>query len=161
MKFTQKKTEILQVSVPYGLKREFMERCRLENRVASDVVRDFLESFLARPAAILKSETAVMIRRRFIYPTLAAAGLVGVVVATLPTMSQAQALQKDFATADLDRDRTLSAEEWECRQRQGAAHHPRRAEGRCRRRRRPPHHRRGTECSLGRVAVWRASGRRQ
>ena len=113
MKFTQKKTEILQVRVPYGLKTAFMERCRLENRVASDVVRDFLESFLARPAEILNSETAIMIRRRFIYPTLAAAGLVGAVVVTLPAVGQAQSLQEAFAAADRDRDGGLSAQEWE------------------------------------------------
>jgi hypothetical protein len=113
MKFTQKKTEILQVRVPHGLKREFMERCRLENRVASDVVRDFLESFLARPAEILRSEKAVMIRKRFIYPTLAAAGLVGAVVVTLPTAGQARSLQQAFAAADANHDGVLSDREWE------------------------------------------------
>jgi hypothetical protein len=111
-KRSPKKTEILQVRVPHVPKRDFMERCRLENRVASDVVRDFLESYLARPVEILRSENAIMIRKRFIYPTLTAAGLVGAILTFLPLASQARSLQEEFRSADKNHDGQLLATEW-------------------------------------------------
>jgi Ca2+-binding EF-hand superfamily protein len=112
MKRQAKKTEILQVRVPHGLKRDFMDRCRLENRVASDVVRAFLESYLLLPVEMFNSEKAIMMRRRFVHPSLAAAGLLGAVVTFLPVAGQAQSLEQEFSAADKDRDGQLLADEW-------------------------------------------------
>jgi hypothetical protein len=107
-----KKSETLQVRLPYGMKKEFMERVQLENRSASDLIRDFIESYLAGPVEILKSPTAVMIRRRFIYPTLMAAGLVGAVIVFMPNPGSAGTLQSEFDVLDVDRDGYISGAEF-------------------------------------------------
>lgn len=104
MKRDTKKSETLQVRLPHGMKRDFMRRCETENRAASDLIRDFIEGYLAGPVEILTSEKAVMIRRTFIYPALAAAGLFGAVVVLSPATSQATSLRQDFAAMDADKD---------------------------------------------------------
>ena len=104
MKREPKKSETLQVRLPHGMKRDFMRRCEDENRPASDVLRDFIESYLARPVEILTSEKAVMIRRTFVYPAAAAAALLGAVVMLAPQTSQATSLRGDFAAMDADQD---------------------------------------------------------
>lgn len=106
-----KKSETLQVRLPHGMKRDFMARCEQENRAASDVIRGFMESYLARPVEILTSEKAVMIRRTFIYPALAAAALIGAVVVLAPGTSRATAVREDFAAMDVDGDGALTV--WE------------------------------------------------
>lgn len=107
-----KKSETLQVRLPYGMKKDFMERVQLENRSASDLIRDFIESYLAGPVEILSSPKAVMIRRRFIYPSLMAAGLVGAVIVFMPNPGSAGTLQTEFDTMDLDRDGFITAVEF-------------------------------------------------
>jgi hypothetical protein len=108
-----KKSETLQVRLPHGMKRDFMQRCEAENRAASDLIRDFIESYLARPVEILTSEKAVMIRRTFVYPTLAAASLLGAIVILSPGASQATSLRDDFAAMDLDKDGFVVASEYQ------------------------------------------------
>lgn len=108
-----KKSETLQVRLPHGMKRDFMERCEQEDRAASDVIRGFMESYLARPVEILTSEKAVMIRRTFVYPTLAAA-LIGVVIVLVPGASRATGVREDFAVMDADGDGLLTI--WEFKQ---------------------------------------------
>jgi hypothetical protein len=108
-----KKSETLQVRLPHGMKRDFMQRCEAENRAASDLIRDFIESYLARPVEILTSEKAVMIRRTFIYPALAAASLLGAVVILSPGTSQATSLRDDFAAMDRDKDGFVVASEYQ------------------------------------------------
>jgi len=106
-----KKSETLQVRLPYGMKKDFMERVQLENRSASDLIRDFIESYLAGPVEILNSPKVVMIRRRVIYPGLMAAGLVGAVIVFMPNPGAARILQTEFARQDIDKDGFLSAVE--------------------------------------------------
>jgi len=106
-----KKSETLQVRLPHGMKRDFMQRCEQEDRAASDVIRGFMESYLARPVEILTSEKAVMIRRTFVYPTLAAAALIGAVVILAPGTSRATGVREDFAAMDADGDGFLTV--WE------------------------------------------------
>jgi hypothetical protein len=108
-----KKSETLQVRLPHGMKRDFMQRCEAENRAASDLIRDFIESYLARPVEILTSEKAVMIRRTFVYPALAAASLLGAVVILSPGSSQATSLRDDFAAMDRDKDGFVVASEYQ------------------------------------------------
>jgi len=111
MKPKTKKSETLQVRLPHGMKRDFMQRCARENRVASDLIRDFMESYLARPVEILTSEKAVMIRRTFVYPTAAAAALIGAVIILAPGISRATGVREDFAAMDADGDGLLTV--WE------------------------------------------------
>lgn len=104
MKRQPKKSETLQVRLPHGMKRDFMQRCEDENRPASDVLRHFIEGYLAGPVEMLTSERAVMIRRTFVYPTLVAAALLGAVLVLTPQSSQASSLRGDFAALDADKD---------------------------------------------------------
>jgi hypothetical protein len=99
-----KKSETLQVRLPHGMKRDFMQRCEDENRPASDVLRNFIEGYLAGPVEMLTSERAVMIRRTFVYPVAAAAALLGAVLVLTPQSSQASSLRDDFAAMDADKD---------------------------------------------------------
>lgn len=46
-----KKSETLEVRMPHDQKRAFLEACRNEGRTASEVVRGFVEGYLARAAA--------------------------------------------------------------------------------------------------------------
>jgi hypothetical protein len=107
-----KKSETLQVRLPYGMKKDFMERVQLENRSASDLIRDFIESYLAGPVEILSSPKAVMIRRRFIYPSLMAAGLVGAVIVFMPNPGSAGTLQSEFAALDVNGDGFITGAEF-------------------------------------------------
>lgn len=107
-----KKSETLQVRLPYGMKKDFMERVQLENRSASDLIRDFIESYLAGPVEILNSPAAVLIRRRFIYPGLMAAGLVGAVIVFMPNPGAAGTLRPDFNAMDVDGDGFISGAEF-------------------------------------------------
>lgn len=112
MKRQPKKSETLQVRLPHGMKRDFMQRCEDENRPASDVLRNFIEGYLAGPVQMLTSERAVMIRRTFVYPTLAAAALLGAVVVLTPQSSQANSLRGDFAAMDADKDGFVALAEY-------------------------------------------------
>lgn len=112
MKREPKKSETLQVRLPHGMKRDFMRRCEDENRPASDVLRDFIESYLAGPVEMLTSEKAVMIRRTFVYPTAAVAAVLGAVVMLTPQTSQATSLRGDFAAMDADKDGFVAASEY-------------------------------------------------
>lgn len=112
MKPTPKKSETLQVRLPHGLKRDFMERCRQEGEAASEVLRGFIDSYLARPVEILTSEKAAMIRKRFVYPTLALAAVAGTAVVLIPRPGVAgEDLKAAFAAQDIDRDGYLTAQE--------------------------------------------------
>lgn len=53
-----KKSDTLEVRMPHGAKRAFIEACRKEGRNASEVVRDFVEGYLARNAAGRADERA-------------------------------------------------------------------------------------------------------
>lgn len=112
MKPSPKKSETLQVRLPHGVKQDFMERCRLEGQAASEVLRDFIDGYLARPVEILTSEKAVMIRKRFVYPAFALAAAIGGIVVLIPRPGQAgEDLKGVFAQLDTNHDGVLTAEE--------------------------------------------------
>ena len=113
VKRSSKKSETLQVRLPYGMKRDFMDRVKLENRSASDLVRNFIEGYLAGPVEILNSPKVVMIRRRFIYPALMAAGLVGAVIIFMPNPGAAGTLRSEFDALDTDRNGFITAAEFQ------------------------------------------------
>lgn len=107
-----KKSETLQVRLPYGMKRDFMDRVKLENRSASDLIRDFIEGYLAGPVEILKSANVITFRKRVIYPSLIAASLAGAVILFMPNPGDAGNVRLEFETLDLNKDRVVTAEEF-------------------------------------------------
>lgn len=97
-----KKSETLEIRLPYALKQAFMAQCRADGRSASEALRDFIEAALAEPR-----------RRpgglRWAVAALAAAGLGAVAAPSLARPS----LSAQFARLDGDHDGRLSLVEFE------------------------------------------------
>lgn len=68
-----KKSETFQVCLPHGLKQGFMQQCETEDRLASDVIRDYIQGYVTEPVRDLVSPHGAAVRRRLLYPTLATA----------------------------------------------------------------------------------------
>ena len=45
-----KKSETLEIRLPYGSKQAFMDRCRAEGRSASETMRAFIDGYVQPPA---------------------------------------------------------------------------------------------------------------
>ena len=103
-----KKSETLEVRLPYAAKTAFMARCRDDGRTASDAVRAFIETELGRPAGRHR-RTAL---RGWQTLTAAAIGLaIGAVAA--PSLAQsAPASRAAFERLDLNHDGAISLEEF-------------------------------------------------
>lgn len=110
-----KKTETLEVRVPYTVKRDFMARTHERGRTASAELRDFIESYLAepRPAKVPPPMKRRMFRR--IAKPAAASAMIGTVVAAhlmLPTAAAAAPdLRSAFVQLDLNKDGRLTPDE--------------------------------------------------
>lgn len=50
-----KKSETLEIRLPYAAKTAFMARCRADGRTASDAVRGFIEQELQQPRRLSRS----------------------------------------------------------------------------------------------------------
>ncbi|MBL8773775.1 MAG: hypothetical protein JNK30_20485 [Phenylobacterium sp.] len=96
-----KKSETLEVRIPYPTKLAFMSRCRDEGRSASEAVRDFIERELAPPTT----------RKRPRRPwRLAVGALIAAAVGAAAAPSLAgSALASDFSRLDVDRDGRITA----------------------------------------------------
>lgn len=100
---TPKKSESLEIRIPYPTKQAFMARCHAEGRSASEVLRDLIDRRLeARPAAQRS-------RRRW---RLAAGALVvaGMAAAAAPTLAR-PSLQAEFQRLDANHDRMVTLDE--------------------------------------------------
>lgn len=99
---TLKKSESLEIRIPYPTKQAFMARCREDGRSASDTLRAFIERHLdndARRAAR---------RRRHLIAGAVIAAAVGAIA--LPTLAR-PSVQDDFARLDADGDGRVTLEE--------------------------------------------------
>lgn len=105
-----KKSESIEVRVPWRLKQEFMARARREGRSASEVIRDLMEGYVRRPAqrsAQQTLETAMnVIRKRpraGFAAVLGAAGISAVLASTIPA-GAAPDLRAHFMHLDANGD---------------------------------------------------------
>jgi len=105
-----KKSESLEIRIPYPTKLAFMARCREENRSASDVLRAMIADHL--DAAEPQSEpAAARPPRRWVRGLAGAliAALVG--AAAVPSLAR-PSLRAEFDRLDLDHDGKVSADEF-------------------------------------------------
>ena len=106
-----KKSETLEVRVPHATKQAFMARCREEGRSASEVVREFIDGYLARPS--IQPERRKIMSNLF-QPSLMAAAFAAAAVALLgPTAGRAGPdLRQTFRAIDRNGDQTISLAEF-------------------------------------------------
>jgi Ca2+-binding EF-hand superfamily protein len=106
-----KKTETLEVRVPHATKQAFMARCRDEGRSASDVIREFIDGYLARPS--IQPERRKIMSNLF-QPSLMGAAFAAVAVALLgPTAGRAGPdLRQTFRAIDRNADQNISLAEF-------------------------------------------------
>ena len=103
-----KKSETLEIRLPYAAKAAFMERCRAAGLTASEVVRGLIES--GTPATRSRRSSRA-------WPALAAA-VAGIVIGAAAAPSIAQALpgsRAAFDQMDADRDGVVSFDEFRVR----------------------------------------------
>ena len=104
-----KKSESIEVRLPHAMKQRFMARCRAEGRSASDVLRTFIEQYLAQPPAREARPMLFFAKPAVIaFGTIAAAALL---VMTAPV--SATDLEAAFKSLDRNGDGRLSAEEFD------------------------------------------------
>lgn len=111
MQARQKKSDTLEVRLSHATKQAFMARCRSEGRAASEVVREMIEGYLARPAQPEPKEPDP-VKSPFVYPAafVAAAALsAGVFAATAHAQPD---LRKMFAEIDLNGDGAVTLQEF-------------------------------------------------
>ncbi|CAN5458142.1 EF-hand domain-containing protein [soil metagenome] len=103
---TPKKSETLEVRLPFETKTAFMARCQDDGRTASDAVRGFIECELTgrRPA------------RSRLWQALAAA-IVGLVLGAVaaPSLAQTASPHASFERLDRDHDGVLTPAEYAVR----------------------------------------------
>jgi Ca2+-binding EF-hand superfamily protein len=117
-----KKTDTLEVRMAHDAKRAFLEACAAEDRSASEVVRGFIESYIARAAARARLREQPQTRRSIamIYATpqgrrgLAAAAIAALGAFALVAAPSAAELdfRAMFDGLDADRDGQLTVEEF-------------------------------------------------
>ena len=107
-----KKSETVEVRLPYVTKTAFMARCRAEGRTASDAIRSFIEAELDRSA-----EAGAPPVRMGWRPLLAAA-VAGLALgaAAAPSLAQSAApSQSAFNRLDRDHDGVIRFDEFRAR----------------------------------------------
>lgn len=108
-----KKSETLEIRIPYPTKAAFMARCREEDRSASEVLRSMIESHIAPPAPARR--TAGPSGRTLSGRTLrrlagaAIAGAVG--MAALPSLAR-PSLHAEFNRLDINGDGRVTEQEF-------------------------------------------------
>jgi hypothetical protein len=98
-----KKSETLEIRLPYPTKLAFMARCRDEGRSASEALRGFIEGELATRGGARATRP-----RRLIAGALIAAAMGAV---ALPSLAH-PALRADFDRLDLNHDGVVTAAEF-------------------------------------------------
>jgi len=100
-----KKTETLEVRLPYALKRDFMAQARSRGRTASAELREFIDSYLAdrRPVERRPGLSRLMSKR--MAKPAAATAMIGAIVAAHLMLPTAAAAASDFRSAFAQIDR--------------------------------------------------------
>lgn len=113
-----KKTETLQVRLPFGVKSRFLEACHRSGTTASDVLRSAISTYLARgerPCSETETGTSGMIisfagrRKRVLAAGVGGAALLGVLA--LPSAAGPD-LRAEFARNDANGDGMISFAEF-------------------------------------------------
>lgn len=99
-----KKSESLEIRIPYPTKQAFMARCQAEGRSASEALRGFIDEHLEAQAGPAQRSW-----RRW---RLAAGALVlaGMAAAAAPTLAR-PSLQAEFQRLDANHDRMVTLDE--------------------------------------------------
>ena len=101
-----KKSETLEIRLPYAAKTEFMERCRRDGLTASEVVRGMIETRVEIGAKTRRSGRAWL-------ALAAAVGGIAIGAAAAPAIAQAlPGSQAEFEQLDANGDGLLSQAEF-------------------------------------------------
>jgi len=103
-----KKSETLEIRIPYDAKQAFMARCQEEGVSASEAVRGFIESQVAPPALALAPARPRYSRLK---AALAAAAALAVGATALPSLA-GQVDRSGFERFDLDHDGVVTLAEF-------------------------------------------------
>lgn len=102
----EKKSETLEVRLPYSTKKAFMKACAQNSSTASDAVRQFIDAYIARSGRIslqqlIKEMTMKLSRNpKKVTGILAAATAGAIVFGTLPSAADPAAFDKLDANGD-------------------------------------------------------------
>jgi hypothetical protein len=103
-----KKSESLEIRIPYPTKQAFMARCRAEGRSASEALRAFIEAHLEAPRLSRKTRAW-----RFAAGALAAAAMAAAAAPSLARVVQAEPhSQAEFLRLDVNQDGLLDYREY-------------------------------------------------
>jgi len=109
-----KKSETLEIRIPYPTKAAFMARCREQDRSASEVLRSMIESHLAPPSPPRREAPAGRAAgtRGRTLRRLAGAAIAGAVgMAALPSLAR-PSLHAEFNRLDADGDGRVTEQEF-------------------------------------------------
>lgn len=105
----QKKSETLEIRLPYAAKLAFMARCRDEGRSASEALRQFIDGQVeARPSRGANSRPSSRLVGRLVAGAAVAAAMAAVAVPSLARPS----LIAEFDRLDLNGDHAITAAEF-------------------------------------------------
>lgn len=103
-----KKSESLEIRIPYPTKEAFMARCRADGRSASEALRAFIDQQLEAPAKPRLS-------RRTLRLVAGAAIAAAVGAAALPSLARPSIAAAQFDRIDANHDGVLSRAEFTAR----------------------------------------------
>lgn len=106
-----KKSENIEIRVPHGMKTDFMTRCRSDGRSASDVLRGFIEEYLAAGTSPEMEDRPIMPRIAKPAAAAAAAGALSLLFLFTPAVS-ASDLETAFRSLDRNGDGSVTLAEF-------------------------------------------------